>query len=85
MTTTSRCAFPHKQRHLTKEKALAHITSLTLSGKGSPDMTAYPCRDTETGEQHWHVGHDARKFRNRIRRSIAYGRNPQSTFRRRTR
>lgn len=62
------CPRPDKQRHPSRERADAHIGSLWRDGKGSPDMSAYRCGD------HWHVGHDPKKFAARIRRALNHSR-----------
>lgn len=68
------CQWPHKHRHPNKAAAEAHIGALWRDGKGSPDMSAYACGD------HWHVGHDAKKFAARVKRSLVFGRNRNTTY-----
>lgn len=76
------CLHPQKYRHATKDAARAAIASLDRSGRGSPDMSVYPCHGDD-GTLHWHVGHDVRKFTKRIRSSIKAGQDRRSIYRRR--
>lgn len=66
-----RCPFPEKYKHANRGAALKALRKLDEAGKGSPDMSAYPCGD------HWHVGHDARLFAKRIRKALAGAPRPR--------
>lgn len=68
------CQWPEKIRHATKAAAQGAIAALEADGKGSPDMTAYPCGD------HWHIGHDLGHFKARIRRALRQGRGPKTLY-----
>lgn len=61
------CQHPQKVRHATKDAAQAAIGALYRAGRGNPDLTAYQCED------HWHVGHDLRRFKKRIRTATRVG------------
>lgn len=65
----ARCPHTGKQCHTNKGAALAAIRSLNHAGKGSPDMSPYRC---DCGA--WHIGHDSRLFRKRIKNALAAGR-----------
>ncbi|MCW2756995.1 MAG: hypothetical protein JWO46_741 [Nocardioidaceae bacterium] len=68
------CPRTGKIPHVSKAAAVAHIEALERAGRGSPDMSVYRCGD------HWHIGHDARRFAKRIRRSIAAGRGKATLY-----
>jgi hypothetical protein len=73
----SGCKWPGKQRHASKQAALAAIRQLYRAQRGNPDLEPYPCGD------HWHVGHGAAHFQQRIRKAVrGRGRTKLNTRRR---
>lgn len=67
------CRWPTKYRHASKADALRAIAELEQAGRGSPDMSVYPCP-----AGHWHTGHSIVKFKARIKRSLRGGRVKRS-------
>ena len=49
-----------KQKHPTRQQALAHRRSLIAQGAAATALVAYKCRHC----QQWHVGHVMRRKRN---------------------
>ena len=59
-----KCPTCGKVAHPTKGEAVGHLISLRKAG-GAPDLVVYRCGEA------WHVGHNAVKFRKRIRAALS--------------
>lgn len=72
------CRWPEKAKHATRDDAVKAIASLYRHGRGNPDYVAYPCGD------HWHIGHNRKRFEQRIRRALKPRRDTTYARNRRT-
>lgn len=71
---TAPCQWPDKVRHPSKDAAAQAIRELYQRGRGNPDLATYRCGD------HWHVGHDVRHFKKRIKAVLRQGARAGTTY-----
>ncbi len=58
------CPHPEKIRYATRSVAVMAAQVMRREKGASVDLRSYPCGD------HWHIGHDARHLRMRIRQAL---------------